>query len=57
MNPCKAYRISTGDYVCDQCGVQWDKDDTAPPCKSNNPKKAGELVHRRSMTRIRMMLK
>ena len=31
---CQAIREHNGDYVCNRCGLYWDADDTAPPCKT-----------------------
>lgn len=35
VSGCDARQDRTGQYVCPRCGYYWDKDDTAPDCKTD----------------------
>ena len=54
---CKAYKLPTGDFVCDRCTLQWDKDDDPPECRPEIAPRASDRVYSRSIKRIRNCLK
>lgn len=62
MDRCESRSDRTGGFTCRRCGYVWDRDDTAPDCKTDEQleteRHAGEMQRgRKAIDRLREIVR